>query len=44
MLADGSVDYPDDVLAAFDFVVASIHGRFKMDRVAQTDRLLRGDR
>jgi DNA polymerase (family X) len=41
ILADGSLDYPDDVLVAFDFVVASIHGRFKMDRKAQTDRLLR---
>jgi DNA polymerase (family 10) len=41
ILADGSLDYADDVLAAFDFVVASIHGRFKMDRKAQTDRLLR---
>lgn len=41
ILADGSLDYPDDVLANFDFVVASIHGRFKMDRKAQTDRLLR---
>jgi DNA polymerase (family 10) len=41
ILADGSLDYPDDVLATFDFVVASIHGRFKMDRKAQTDRLLR---
>jgi DNA polymerase (family X) len=41
ILADGSLDYADDVLAAFDFVVTSIHGRFKMDRKAQTDRLLR---
>jgi histidinol phosphatase-like PHP family hydrolase len=41
ILADGSLDYPEDVLATFDFVVACIHGRFKMDRVAQTDRLLR---
>jgi DNA polymerase (family 10) len=41
ILADGSLDYPDDVLASFDFVVASIHSRFKMDRKAQTDRLLR---
>ena len=41
ILADGSLDYPDDVLATFDFVVASIHGRFKMDRKAQTERLLR---
>ena len=41
ILADGSLDYPDDVLDGFDFVVASIHGRFKLDRKAQTERLLR---
>jgi DNA polymerase (family X) len=41
ILADGSLDYPDEVLDRFDFVVASIHGRFKLDRTAQTDRLLR---
>ena len=40
ILADGSLDYPDDVLVRFDFVVASIHGRFKLDRKAQTERLL----
>ena len=41
ILADGSLDYTDDVLERFDFVVASIHGRFKLDRKAQTQRLLR---
>jgi DNA polymerase (family X) len=41
ILADGSLDYPDEVLESFDFVVASIHGRFKLERKAQTDRLLR---
>src|SRR6478609_3562707 len=41
ILADGSLDYEDDVLEGFDFVVASIHGRFKLDRNAQTKRLLR---
>ncbi|TKV77721.1 DNA polymerase/3'-5' exonuclease PolX [Bradyrhizobium elkanii] len=41
ILVDGSLDYPDDVLDSFDFVVASIHGRFKLDRKAQTERLLR---
>ncbi|MCK1356227.1 DNA polymerase/3'-5' exonuclease PolX [Bradyrhizobium sp. CW7] len=41
ILADGSLDYPEDVLDRFDFVVASIHGRFKLDRKAQTRRLLR---
>ncbi|WP_035709141.1 DNA polymerase/3'-5' exonuclease PolX [Bradyrhizobium genomosp. I (2014)] len=41
ILADGSLDYEDDVLERFDFVVASIHGRFKLDHKAQTQRLLR---
>lgn len=41
ILADGSLDYDDEVLERFDFVVASIHGRFKLDRKAQTQRLLR---
>lgn len=41
ILVDGSLDYPDDVLDRFEFVVASIHGRFKLDRKAQTERLLR---
>jgi DNA polymerase (family 10) len=41
ILADGSLDYPDEVLEQFDFIVASIHGRFRLDRKAQTERLLR---
>ncbi|MET4426365.1 DNA polymerase (family 10) [Bradyrhizobium sp. JR18.2] len=41
ILADGSLDYADGVLERFDFVVASVHGRFKLDRKAQTQRLLR---
>jgi DNA polymerase (family 10) len=41
ILADGSLDYADDVLERFDFVVASVHGRFNLDRKAQTQRLLR---
>jgi DNA polymerase (family 10) len=41
ILADGSLDYADDILGRFDYVVASIHGRFKLDRKAQTDRLIR---
>jgi len=41
ILADGALDYDDHVLERFDFVVASIHGRFKLDRKAQTQRLLR---
>jgi DNA polymerase (family X) len=41
ILADGSLDYADDVLERFDFVVASVHSRFKLDRKAQTERILR---
>jgi DNA polymerase (family X) len=41
ILADGSLDYPDDVLASFDFVVASVHSRFKLDRTTQTERIVR---
>jgi DNA polymerase (family 10) len=41
ILPDGSLDYPDDVLRRFDFIIGSIHGQFRLDRQAQTDRLLR---
>jgi len=41
---DGSLDYPEDVLEAFDFVVASVHSQFKMEREAQTERILRAVR
>lgn len=41
ILADGSLDFPDEVLAAFDLVVASIHSRFELDAGLQTARLVR---
>ena len=41
ILADGSLDYPNEVLETFDFVVASVHGRFNMDRASQTERIIR---
>jgi DNA polymerase (family 10) len=41
ILADGSLDYPDDLLDGFDYVVASIHSGFGMDRQAMTDRIVR---
>jgi DNA polymerase (family 10) len=41
ILVDGSLDYPDEILREFDFIVASIHGQFRMDREQQTERLLR---
>lgn len=44
ILADGNLDYPDSVLKRFDFVIASIHSRFQMDRKQMTDRLLKAIR
>ena len=41
ILGDGSLDYAPDVLASFDFIVASIHSNLKMDERRATDRLLR---
>jgi DNA polymerase (family X) len=40
ILADGSLDYPPDVLKRFDFIVASVHSRFKMTRGEQTKRII----
>jgi DNA polymerase (family 10) len=40
-LPDGRLDYPDDVLAGLDVVVASVHTRFKMARDEMTARLIR---
>lgn len=41
ILADGSLDYDDDVLERMDFVVASVHGHFGMSREDQTKRCIR---
>jgi DNA polymerase (family 10) len=40
ILADGRLDYDDDVLARLDFVIGSIHSRFTLDRAAMTARVL----
>jgi DNA polymerase (family 10) len=41
ILADGSLDFPDAVLASFDLVVASVHSRFNLDAADQTARMIR---
>jgi DNA polymerase (family 10) len=41
ILADGALDYPDSVLEELDVVIASIHGRHRMDAAAMTARLVR---
>ena len=40
ILADGRLDYPDDVLAELDWVVASPHTALKQEPAAATKRLL----
>jgi DNA polymerase (family 10) len=41
ILSGGELDYPAEVLASFDFIVASIHSNLKMDEQKATNRLLR---
>src|SRR5437870_941690 len=41
ILADGAMDYPDEVLATFDFVIASVHSRFNHSEEDQTKRICR---
>jgi DNA polymerase (family 10) len=41
ILYDGSLDYPEDVLQSFDFVVASVHSVLKMDEEKATSRLIK---
>ena len=41
ILPDGSLDYADDVLAQFDYVVASVHTHMSQTRAEMTDRLVR---
>lgn len=41
ILKDGALDYDDETLASFDFVVASIHGNFNLSPEEQTQRLIR---
>ncbi|MDZ7344598.1 MAG: DNA polymerase/3'-5' exonuclease PolX [candidate division KSB1 bacterium] len=41
ILPDGKLDYPDKVLASFDFVVASIHSSMNMSEEKATARLIK---
>jgi len=40
ILTDGKLDYADDVLASFDFIVASVHSILNMDIKRATTRLI----
>lgn len=41
ILVDGLLDYPDEVLARFELVVASVHSRFNLSAAEQTARMIR---
>ena len=41
ILKDGSLDYDDETLALFDFVIASVHSQFQLSPAEQTERLIR---
>lgn len=40
ILGDGALDYPEEVLASFDYVVASVHSNLSMPLEKATNRLL----
>lgn len=40
ILGDGSLDYPLEILASFDYVVASVHANLNMTEEKATERLL----
>lgn len=41
ILGNGNLDYEDDILKTFDFIVASVHANLKMDEAKATNRLLK---
>jgi DNA polymerase (family X) len=41
ILNDGSLDYPDDVLAKLDYTVISVHQNFTLSEADQTKRIVR---
>ncbi len=44
ILADGTIDYPDEILAELDIVIASLHSSLRQPREAVTARLLKAIR
>ena len=44
ILADGALDYPDEVLRSLEIVIASSHRRFSLDREKSTARMVQGPR
>lgn len=44
ILQDGALDYDAGVLKKFDFVIASVHSRFQMDKKTMTARIVKAIR
>jgi len=41
ILEDGSLDYPNHILERLDYVIGSVHSRFKMNEDEMTERVVR---
>ena len=41
ILPDGSLDYSEDTLSKFDFIIAAIHSHFNLSEEQMTDRIIR---
>jgi DNA polymerase (family 10) len=41
ILPDGSLDYPEELLAQLDYTVVSVHQSFRLSRRQQTERIVR---
>ncbi len=41
ILTDGSLDYPDDILSTFDFVIGAIHSNFTLTENEMTLRIMK---
>lgn len=44
ILADGAIDYDEETLELFDFVIASVHSRFGLDEAGMTERIVKAIR
>ena len=42
ILSDGSLDYSDEILSGFDFVIIAIHSQFNMAEKQMTSRIIKG--
>ena len=41
ILPDGSLDYSEDILSKFDFIIAAIHSHFNLSEEQMTNRIIR---